>query len=77
MFVAGLVDCDYYSVFENVYSKFEPLANVKDSQPDGFIARFPVYALGARDAHILLTTSDAPLLTRDWAYEFCETTNLF
>lgn len=71
--LSGLVDCDYEEVYENNYTLFEPLANMKDSQPDGFIARIPVYAIGARDAHIILTTSNSPDWQKDWAYEFRKT----
>jgi len=64
-----LVDCNYYESFENDYKVFEPLTNFPNSQPDGYIARFSYYAVGTRDAHLLLSVSNAPNLEKDWAYE--------
>lgn len=73
---AGLVDCDYYEAYENNYTLFEPLTNLPNSQPDGYIARFPVYAIGARDAHIILTQTNTPNWETDWAYEICKNCKL-
>lgn len=67
-----MVDCDYYKATENKYELFEPLSSIANSQPDGYIARFPIYALGARDAHIVLTQSDKPDWEKDSAYEICK-----
>lgn len=68
----GLVDCDYYEAYENNYTLFEPLTNLPNSQPDGYIARFPLYAIGARDAHIILTETNTPNWEKDWTYEICK-----
>lgn len=65
-----MVDCEYFDSFENNYTLFEPLTNIEDSQPDGYIARFAFYALGSRDAHIILTDTNKPNWEKDWAYEF-------
>lgn len=68
---AGLIDCDYYKTTEYNYSQFVNLNDVKDAQPTGYYARVPVYVIGARDGHIVLSKTNTPNRDTDFAYEFC------
>lgn len=54
------------------YNKFVKLSDIRNSNPDGYIARIVVYIVGPRDAHILLATTDHPNFDRDSVYEFGE-----
>lgn len=64
----GLTDCDYYKTDEYNYTKYVDLKNIKDAQPDGYHARIPVYLIGSRDAHVVLSTADSS--TPLFVYEF-------
>lgn len=46
------------------------LSNVKDAQPSGYYARIPVYIIGPRDGHIILSTNETPNRDKDFVYEF-------
>lgn len=65
-----MTKCSFYSISDYDYTKFVKLSDIRNSQPDGYIARIVVYLLGARDAHILLSTTDHPNFDRDYVYEF-------
>lgn len=69
---SGLVDCDYYKTDEYQYSQFVDLSNVKDAQPTGYYARVPVYLIGPRDAHIILSPNSTVDRDHDFIYEFCK-----
>lgn len=71
-FIAGLTDCEYYKTDEYNYTHFVELNAIKDAQPTGLYARVPVYVIGARDAHIILSTTDKPNRDKDFVYEFCK-----
>lgn len=65
-----LIDCDYYKTTEYNYTQFVNLNDVKDAQPTGYFARVPVYVIGARDGHIVLSKTNTPNRDTDFAYEF-------
>lgn len=48
------------------------LSDVNGTQPDGYLVRFPFYALAERDAHIVFTETDNPDWFLDEVYEFGE-----
>lgn len=64
--------CNFYSISDYDYKKFVKLSDIRNSQPDGYIARIVVYIQGARDAHVLFATNDHPNYERDYVYEFGE-----
>lgn len=64
----GLVDCDYYKTDDYNYTKFVDLKTVKDAQPEGYYARVPVYLIGPRDAHVVLSPIDSSAAL--FVYEF-------
>lgn len=66
----GLIDCDYYKTDEYVYNEFVDLSNVKDAQPTGYYARIPVYIIGPRDGHIILSVNSTLNRDKDFVYEF-------
>lgn len=68
----GLTECDYYKTEEYNYTHFVELNKIEDTQPTGFYARVPVYVIGPRDAHIILSTTDKPNRDKDFVYEFCK-----
>ncbi|XP_031619784.1 uncharacterized protein LOC116338571 [Contarinia nasturtii] len=61
--------CGYYSISDYDYRHYVKISDIKQSQPDGYILRIILYIQGARDANILLTTSDHPNFERDFVYE--------
>jgi len=69
-----LIDCDYYKTDDYNYSTNSiHLKNVKDAQPDGYYARVPVYFIGSRDAHVVLSPIDFSTVSSSalfFAYEF-------
>lgn len=67
--VSGLVDCDYYQTNEYNYTHFVELSSLKDAQPTDYWARVPVYVIGPRDAHIILSTTNTPNRDVDFVYE--------
>lgn len=67
--LAGLVDCDYYASNEYNYTHFVELSSLKDAQPTGYWVRVPVYVIGPRDGHIILSTTDHPNRSVDFVYE--------
>lgn len=64
--------CNFYSISDYDYKKFIKLSDIQNSQPDGYIVRIVLYIQGARDAHVLLATTDHPNYERDFVYEFGE-----
>lgn len=46
------------------------LSDVPGSQPDGYLVRFPFYALAERDAHIVFAETENPDWFVDNVYEF-------
>lgn len=66
--ISGLTDCDYYKTDEYIYTKYVDLKTIRDAQPDGYYARIPVYLIGPRDGHIVLSTTDSTALP--FVYEF-------
>lgn len=66
---AGLVDCDYYKTNEYNYTHFVELSSLKDAQPTDYFVRVPLYVLGPRDGHIILSTTNTPNRTDDFVYE--------
>lgn len=70
-FLTGLTECDYFKTDEYNYTHFVDLNNIKDAQPTGYYARVPVYVIGPRDGHIILSTTNTPNRDTDVVYEFC------
>lgn len=68
----GLVDCDYYTTDDYSYVNLVNLESIDDAQPTGYHARIPVYLIGPRDGHIILSTTNTPNRDEDFVYEFCE-----
>lgn len=66
---AGLVDCDYYKENEYNYTHFVDLDTLKDARPAGYLVRVPVYVIGSRDAHIILSSTNTPNRDLDFVYE--------
>lgn len=64
--------CKWYEAWENEYKQFHKLSDIKDSQPDGYLVKLPLYVSGARDAHILLSPTDKPDWDADNVYEIGE-----
>lgn len=64
--------CKQYEEWDDNYRTLMELKEVPGSQPDGFLVRFPFYALAERDAHIVFTTSNNPDWIGDEVYEFGE-----
>lgn len=63
--------CTYLSNDKYEYKTFIPLSDIRDSHPNEYIARLAIYAQGARDAHILLSSEMSPEQGDD-VYEFCK-----
>lgn len=68
-FFTGLTECDYYKNNEYNYSQFVELSSLKEPQPDDLHARVPIYVIGPRDAHIVLSTTNTPKREKDFVYE--------
>jgi len=64
-----LIDCDYYKSDEYEYKNFTELSTLPNAQPTGYLARVPVYILGSRDGHIILSPTNTPNKTTDQVYE--------
>lgn len=62
--------CKTYSATKYEYNDFFKLADIDDSQPDGYIARLAFYAQGTRNAHVLLSRTATPDLAQEHLYEF-------
>lgn len=45
------------------------LSSLKEPQPDDLYARVPIYVIGQRDAHIVLSTTNTPNREKDFIYE--------
>lgn len=71
----GLVFEKYYKTIvsdpdvPSKYTKWIKLDEIDESQPNGFLLRFPFYLNGANDAHIVVSTKMNPSES-DNAYEF-------
>lgn len=63
----GLIDCDYFKTDDYNYTKFVDLKKINDAQPDGYYARVPVYLIGSRDAHVVLSPAASSAFS---VYEF-------
>lgn len=64
--------CKTYSATKYEYNDFFNLADIENSQPDGYIARLAFYAQGTRNAHVLLSRTATPDLANENLYEFSE-----
>lgn len=71
-FTELVAKCKWYEAWENEYKKFHKLSDIKDSQPDGYLVKLPLYVHGSRDAHILLSATDKPNWETDNVYEIGE-----
>lgn len=54
---------------ENGYEKVFAISDIGEIQPEGYLAKFTVFALGERDANIMLSSTSQPDLKRDFVYE--------
>lgn len=61
--------CKWYEAWENEYKQFHKLSDIKDSQPEGYLVKLPLYVFGPRDAHIVLSQTDKPNWETDSVYE--------
>lgn len=68
--------CRFYTIKDASsdydYKGYIKISDIKNSQPDGYILRLVLFIQGARDANILLTTSNQPNFDRDFVYEISE-----
>ncbi|XP_031630189.1 uncharacterized protein LOC116345171 [Contarinia nasturtii] len=62
--------CKQYEEWDDNYREMMNLSDVSGSQPDGYLVRFPFYALAERDAHIVFTETENPDWFSDEVYEF-------
>lgn len=51
--------CKHSHAWEDVYSTPFKLDSIKNSAPDGYVVRVPIFVKGVRDAHILLTSGNS------------------
>lgn len=65
-----MTECDYYTNEDYNYTHFVDLSTLKDAQPTGYLVRVPVYVIGPRDGHIILSTTNTPDREKDFVYEF-------
>lgn len=70
-FTQGLwKQCKYYEEWDDNYRQMMKLSDVPSSQPEGYLVRFPFYALAERDAHIVFSETENPDWFADDVYEF-------
>lgn len=62
--------CKQYEEWDDNYRQLMKLSDVPGSQPDGYLVRFPFYALAERDANIVFSTTENPDWFVDEVYEF-------
>lgn len=66
-----------YDSWDYKYTSFQEFNEIGPHVvPKGYILRLPFYLQGAKEAHVLLSTTDNPNLARDNVYEICKL-NLF
>lgn len=54
------------------YGNLSRISSVPNSRPDGYLLRFPFYAIATHDVHVTFTTSEHPNYGSDAAYEIGE-----
>ncbi|XP_055311129.1 uncharacterized protein LOC129573947 [Sitodiplosis mosellana] len=62
--------CKQYDEWDDNYREMMQLSDVPGSQPEGYLVRFPFYALAERDAHIVFSETENPDWFVDDVYEF-------
>lgn len=62
--------CKQYEEWDDNYREMMKLSDVPGSQPEGYLVRFPFYALAERDVHIVFSETENPDWFVDEVYEF-------
>lgn len=62
--------CKHYEEWDDNYRQMMKLSDLPGSQPEGYLVRFPFYALAERDAHIVFSETENPDWIADDVYEF-------
>lgn len=62
--------CKQYEEWDDNYRQLMKLSDVPGAQPDGYLVRFPFYALAERDVNIVFSETENPDWFVDNVYEF-------
>lgn len=65
-------ECSKIGVFDGEYIQYHKISDIRGTQPDGYLARIPVFVEANKDVTILLTTSSRPDMENDKLYQIGE-----
>ena len=64
-----MIDCKHYEKSKYEYTDFFNISDVRGSQPEGYLIRFPFKAYAGRDVHVVLSATNNPDFEKDAVYE--------